>query len=234
MRMIGRSAALALVLTVTAPAFAQNDATTPPAPVNPAPAPTIAAVPPAPPPVPAAAPAPKPAVVHVSLQTSAGPILLELEKERAPITTGNFLRYVDQKRFDGTTFYRAVKVQPGYGLIQAGTRNDPKRTLPGIAHEPTGKTGLSHVDGAISMARNAPGTAAGDFFIVVGTIPSMDADPAKPGDNLGFAVFGHVVEGMDLLRRTLDAPTSPTAGGAAMKGQILVSPIKILSARRVP
>ena len=222
--MIGRSAALALVLAVAAPAFAQSDATAPPATASPAPA-TPAVTPPA---------TPAPAVVHVSLQTSAGPILLALEKERAPITTANFLRYVDQKRFDGTAFYRAVKVQPGYGLVQAGTRNDPKRTLPGIAHEPTGRTGLSHIDGAISMARNAPGTAAGDFFIVVGTIPSMDSDPGKPGDNLGFAVFGHVVEGMDLLRRMLDAPTSPTAGGAAMKGQILVAPIRILSARRVP
>ncbi|HEY0270179.1 MAG TPA: peptidylprolyl isomerase [Sphingomonas sp.] len=209
--MIRRFAPLALLLAAATPAFAQNDA---------------------PPPV--AVPTPKYAVVHVSLQTSAGPILLELEKDRAPVTTANFLRYVDQKRLDGTTFYRAVKVAPGYGLVQGGTRNDPRRTLPGVAHEPTGKTGLSHVDGAISMARNAPGSAAGDFFIVVGNIPSMDADPSKPGDNLGFAVFGHVMQGMDLIRQTLDAPTSPTAGGAAMKGQILATPISIVSARRVP
>jgi peptidyl-prolyl cis-trans isomerase A (cyclophilin A) len=216
-----RFAPLALLLLAASPALAQNDAAAPPSP------PLVAS--------PAALPpAPKPAVVHVSLQTSAGPILLELEKERAPITTANFLRYVDQKRFDGTTFYRAVKVQAGYGLLQGGARNDPKRVLPAIAHEPTSKTGLSHVDGAISMARNAPGTASGDFFIVIGGFPSMDADPSQPGDNQGFAVFGHVVNGMNLVRQTLEAPTSPTAGEGAMKGQMLIAPVKILTARRVP
>ena len=183
-------------------------------------------------PAPAPAPAPKPVTVRVSLQTSEGPIVLELEKERAPITTANFLRYVDQKRLDGASFYRAAKVAEGYGLIQGGLRNDPKRLFPPIAHEPTTKTGLTHVDGAISMARAAPGTASGDFFITIGAIPSMDADPAQPGDNQGFAVFGRVVEGMDIVRRILDAPTSPTEGEGAMKGQILATPIKIVTARR--
>ena len=180
------------------------------------------------------APAPKLATVLVTLQTSEGPIVLKLEKERAPITTANFLRYVDQKRFDGANFYRAAKVTDGYGLIQGGLRNDPKRLFPPIAHEPTSKTGLTHVDGAISMARAAPGTASGDFFITIGAIPSMDADPAQAGDNQGFAVFGHVVEGMDIVRRILEAPTSPTEGEGAMKGQMLTAPIKILTARRAP
>lgn len=190
--------------------------------------------PPAAPPPPPVAAAPRPAVVHVSLVTSEGPILFELEKERAPITTANFLKYVDQKRLDGVTIYRAVNVAPGFGLIQGGVRNDPKRVLPNIAHEPTTKTGLSHVDGAISMPRAAPGTASGDFFITVGDLTSMDADPTKPGDNQGFAVFGHVAEGMDVVRKILAAPTSPTAGPAAMKGQMLLVPVKIVSARRVP
>lgn len=181
---------------------------------------------------PAPAPAPQPVTVRVGLQTSEGPIVLELEKERAPITTANFLRYVDQKRLDGTTFYRAAKVADGYGLIQGGLRNDPKRLFPTIAHEPTTKTGLSHVDGAISMARAAPGTASGDFFITIGAIPSMDADPTQPGDNQGFAVFGRVVEGMEIVRRILDAPTSPTEGEGAMTGQILAAPIRIVTARR--
>lgn len=176
--------------------------------------------------------APPPATVRVSLQTSEGAIILELEKVRAPITTANFLRYVDQKRLDGAAFYRAAKVAEGYGLIQGGLRNDPKRLFPPIAHEPTSKTGLSHVDGAISMARATPGTASGDFFITVGAIPSMDADPAQPGDNQGFAVFGRVVEGMEIVRRILDAPTSPTEGEGAMKGQMLGAPIKIIAARR--
>lgn len=200
-------------------------------------APPLAAQPPAvqPPAVqpPAASPAPAD-LVQVTLTTDRGPITLALDRGHAPVTTANFLKYVDQKRLDGTVFYRVVKVQAGYGLVQGGTRNDPKRTLPPIAHEPTSTTGLGHTDGAIAMARAAPGTASGDFFIVVGGFPSMDAHPDQPGDNLGFAVFGHVVQGMELVRGLLDAPTSPTAGGADMKGQMLATPVKILSARRAP
>ncbi|MGJ3626023.1 peptidylprolyl isomerase [Sphingomonas sp. MMS24-JH45] len=104
-----------------------------------------------------------------------GRLIIAVETERAPVTAANFLKYVDQKRLDGIAFYRAMNLAPGYGLVQFGTRNDPKRTLPGIAHEPTSKTGLSHVDGAISMAMAKPGTAAGDFFVVIGDIKSMDA-----------------------------------------------------------
>jgi peptidyl-prolyl cis-trans isomerase A (cyclophilin A) len=186
------------------------------------------------PPAPAAPTAPKPATVRVSLETGEGVIVLELEKERAPITTANFLRYLDQKRLDGATFYRATIVAPGYGLIQGGARNNPKRALPPIAHEPTTKTGLSHVDGTISMARGAPGTASGDFFITVGTMPSLDADPKQPGDNQGFAAFGHVVEGMDVVRKILGDPTSPTEGEGVMKGQMLSPQVKIVAAKRVP
>ncbi len=192
-----------------------------------APAQTVA------PPQPAPAPPPRYATVRVALKTSEGAIVLELEKQRAPISTANFLRYVDQKRFDGIAFYRACKVGPGYGLVQGGVRGDPKRALAQIAHEPTTRTGLAHVDGAISFARNAPGTASGDFFISVGAIPSMDADSKQPGDNLGFAVFGRVVEGMDIVRRILDAPTSPTAGEGAMKGQMLLAPVRIVTAQRL-
>jgi peptidyl-prolyl cis-trans isomerase A (cyclophilin A) len=172
-----------------------------------------------------------PATVRVVLKTGEGSITLELEKERAPLTTANFLRYVDSKRLDGIDFYRAMRVAPDYGLIQAGVR-DPRRLFPPIAHEATTQTGLSHVEGAISMARTAPGTAAADFFITVGAMPAMDADPRQQGDNLGFAVFGRVVEGMDVVRRILAAPTSPTEGEGVMKGQMLSPRIPILSARR--
>ena len=188
-----------------------------------APAPTIPA---------ATVESPRPATTRVSLQTSEGQITLELETERAPVTSANFLRYVDQKRFDGITFYRASKVAPGYGLIQGGARNDPRRALPPIAHEPTSQTGLSHIDGAISMARNAPGSASGDFFITIGAMPSMDADPKQPGDNLGFAVFGRVVEGMDVVHLILEAPISPTEGEGVMRGQMLAAPVRIVAARR--
>jgi len=182
----------------------------------------------------AQAPAAQPGIVDVTLQTSEGPIVLALDAAHAPITTANFLAYVDQKRLDGTSFYRATKVAPGYGLIQGGIDNDPRRALPPIAHEPTTKTGLSHTDGAISMARNAPGTATGDFFITIGDIPSMDAHPDQPGDNQGFAVFGHVVSGMEIVRHILDEPTSPTAGEGVMKGQMLAQPVRIVTARRTP
>jgi len=178
---------------------------------------------------------PKPATVRVSLLTSEGPILIELEKERAPITTANFLHYVDTKHFDGMTFYRAVKVPnaPELGLVQGGVHFDPRRMFPPIAHEPTSKTGILHTDGTISMARNAPGTAKGDFFITVGPMAYMNADPQAQGDNVGYAAFGHVVEGMDVVRRMLNAPISPTAGEGPLKGQMLAAPVKIISARRV-
>lgn len=178
--------------------------------------------------------APRPKTVRVVLETSEGPITLELEAERAPATTANFLRYVDQKRLNGTSFYRATKVGPAFGLIQGGVRNEPKRLLPPVVHEPTSKTGLSHIDGAISMARHAPGTATADIFITVGALPSMDANPTQAGDNLGFAVFGRVVDGMETVRRILGAPTSPTEGHGVMKGQMLATPVRIVIARRAP
>ncbi|MEG3165988.1 peptidylprolyl isomerase [Sphingomonas sp. PB2P19] len=185
----------------------------------------VASPPPAVPAVPADA-------VRVVLTTSEGPIVFALDKDHAPKTTANFLRYVDQKRLDGVTFYRAMKLAGGTGLIQGGINGDPKRALPPVAHEPTTVTGLTHDDATISLARFAPGTATADFFITVGAIPYLDADPKRPGDNTGFAAFGHVVEGMDVVRRILEAPTSPTAGSGAMKGQMIAAPVRILTVRR--
>jgi len=186
--------------------------------------------------VPDAPPVPAPRTVTVRLHTEAGDIDIALEVERAPITAGNFLRYVDQKRLDGTSFYRAVgdREALSYGFIQGGAQNDPRRILPPIAHEPTSKTGLTHGDGTISMARYAPGSATADFFITLGDMKSMDANPALPGDNAGFAAFGHVVAGMDVVKAILAAPLSPTLGEGVMKGQMLAPQIKILTARRVP
>ena len=174
--------------------------------------------------------------VRVKLETAEGPVVLELYPDKAPVTAGNFLRYVDEKRFDGATFYRASKVPnaPEFGLVQGGVQNDPARVLKPIAHEPTTKTGLSHTDGAISMGRTSPGTATSDFFICVGDMTYMDADPKQPGDNLGFATFGRVVEGMDTVKKILAAPTSPTAGEGVMKGEMLAKPVKIVTARRIP
>jgi len=179
------------------------------------------------------APAAPPADVRVALDTSAGRILIAVHVARAPVTAANFLHYVDQKRLDGTSFYRSVG-SADYGFVQGGAQNDPRRLLPPIKHEPTSQTGLTHDDGALSMARYAPGSATGDFFIVLGKMPGMDAHPEAPGDNQGFAVFAHVVEGMDVVKAILAAPKSPTAGEGVMKGQMLEQPVKILTARRIP
>ena len=177
------------------------------------------------------APAGKPATVRVALETSEGRFVLELEREKAPITVGNFLRYVDQKRLDGTVFYRTVRVAPNFGFVQFGVQNAPKRVLPPIRHEPTTQTGIKHLDGTISTARLAPGSARGDFTIMLGDQPSMDADPTKPGDNLGYAAFGRVVEGMDVIRKINEAPTAP---GGTFKGEMLAKPVRIVTARRLP
>lgn len=181
-----------------------------------------------------AARAPAPATARVALATQAGEIVIEVETQRAPVTSANFLRYVDERRLDGTEFYRAMKLGEGSGLVQGGVR-DPRRLLPPIAHEPTSETGLSHTDGAVSLARTAPGTATVDFFIIVGDqMVGLDAGPHADGDLLGFAAFGRVVEGMETVRRILDAPTSPTEGEGALRGQMLEPRIRIVTARRVP
>lgn len=183
---------------------------------------------------PAAPPAPASQDVRVALDTSAGQIIVAVHADKASVTAANFLKYVDQKRFDGTAFYRGVGAAD-YGFVQGGAQNDPKRILPPIRHEPTTLTGLTHDDGALSMARYAPGSATGDFFIVLGKMPGMDAQPQQAtGDNQGFAVFAHVVEGMDVVKAILAAPKSPTAGEGVMKGQMLEAPIRIVTARRIP
>lgn len=175
----------------------------------------------------AAAPLPR-----VHLETSAGRIVIEVEIEKAPITAANFLKYVDEHRFDGTTFYRAMEASPGRGLVQGGTNNDPARILPPIAHEPTTTTGLSHVDGAVAMARYDPGTATGDFFVSVGATPSYDAGRSFSIDAYGFAVFGRVVQGMEVIRAILVAPKSATEGEGFMRGQMLEPRITISQAWR--
>ena len=190
----------------------------------------------APPPPAPAVPAPPTKVyktVPVVLTTSMGPITIALEVERAPLTAGNFLKYVDQKRLDGTVFYRAFTFAPDFpnvGMIQGGTQNDPKRILKPVAHEPTTLTGLTHDDGAVSLAQGAPGTATADFFIIIGEMKGLDA---KPGE-AGFAVLGHVTQGMDIVKQIAAAPRSPTKGEGAMKGQMLEPTVRILTARRAP
>ncbi len=185
----------------------------------------------------AAAPQPVPDRARVRLTTAQGDIDLELDGRRAPVTTANFLAYVDQQRFDGITFYRAARTpgMTGRGFIQGGIRRDYRRMLNPIRHEPTSETGLRHVNGTISMARTTPGSAMGDFFIIAGDMPAMDSGGhSESGDNEGYAAFGRVVGGMDVVRRILAAPTVPNAGRGAMRGQMLTDQVTITSARRLP
>jgi len=192
--------------------------------------------------VPATAPVPSVAAPSVVAQTAAAPlrvvlhleigdIVIALDAEHAPLTTANFLRYVDQKRYDGARFYRALKVDEAgqYGLLQGGLRGGRIQEFKPIAHESPAQTGLHHVDGAVSMARNAPGTATSEFFIVVGDLPSLDGGEGDPG----YAAFGHVESGMPLVHDLLGLPRSPDVGDGTMAGQMLAHPVRILSARRV-
>lgn len=178
------------------------------------------------------APAPVPDIARVRIETELGAIVVELDGRRAPLSTGNFLSYADQGRFDGTSFYRAARTRGSErrGFIQGGIRRAPRRLLPPIAHEPTSATGLRHVEGAISMAKAEGGAGAmGDFFITTAAMPSMDARAGEPG----YAVFGRVVEGMDVVRRILAAETVQGAGRGAMRGQMLAAPVTIRSVRRI-
>lgn len=198
---------LLLALLLAGPATAQ--------PAPPAPAPATA---------PAATAAPQANLVKVALDTAQGRIVLALDPVHAPATTANFLRYVDAKRFDGITFYRALPYGPGNGLIQAGITSDARLLYPPVKHEPPSITGLKMDVGAIALANVGPGTARSDFFILAGPITTF-------GD--AFAVFGHVVEGMDVVKAILASPVSPTKGIASMKGQMLEPAVTIRTARRI-
>ena len=178
---------------------------------------------------------PGPGDVVVSLETSLGVIVIALKMRQAPLTTANFLRYVDEKRYDGATFWRSAKA-PGsvdYGLIEGGLQGDTGKLLPSIAHEPTTQTGLRHADGTVSLARMAPGTGNSDFFICVGEAPYLDANPSAEGDNQGFAAFGQVVKGMEIVHQILNLPTPGKSVNPVMNGQILDPPAPILRARRL-
>ena len=178
----------------------------------------------------ASAPA-APSPARVVLQTALGEIELEVDAARAPATAANFLRYVDAGHYDGGRFHRTVKPdnQPGQKVrievVQAGV--SPSREKDGfapIALERTTATGLTHADGTLSMARDGPDTATSDFFICIGAQPELDFGGRRNPDGQGFAAFGRVVRGMDLVKRIQAAPAD---------GQALRPPITIRSARRV-
>lgn len=174
---------------------------------------------------------------RVELETDAGAIVVQVHADKAPASAGDFLKYVDEGRYRGGGFYRVVRQDndngaPKIDVIQGGLLDSGD--MPGIPHESTEMTGLRHDDGALSLARNAPGTGgAGAFFISIGDQPALDHGQGRNPDRQGFAVFGHVIRGMDVVRRIHAVPADALGGEDYVKGQILKQPILIRDARRV-
>jgi len=180
--------------------------------------------------------APKGDLVPVAIDTSLGRIVVTLDRGHAPVTTANFLHYVDTHRYDGQNFYRAMHAPDANGadggLIQGGITTDARKLYPPVAHEPTTQTGLHNVAGAISVANRGAGTATSDFFIMISDQLGLDAN-GPGGDATGFAAFGHVTEGMDVVKKIWTAPVSSTKGEGALKGQMLDPQIKIIKVSRL-
>jgi peptidyl-prolyl cis-trans isomerase A (cyclophilin A) len=177
-----------------------------------------------------AAPAPR-----VVIETTMGQIEVEVYPERAPVSAGNFLAYVDKGLWKGASFYRVVRPDndrtPAITVIQGGLMRD-EAPLPPIVHETTARTGLRHTDGVLSWARDKPGTAGSEFFISIGDNPSLDFAGARNPDGQGFATFGRVVRGMAVVR-AIDALRDPRTPSDFMPGQELAHPVAITAVRRV-
>ena len=167
------------------------------------------------------------ALVVVVLTTELGKIELQLDQAHAPLATANFVQYVSDGFFDGGGFFRTVTStnQPldkvKIAVIQATANPERKETGPPIKLERTSVTGLKHQDGTVSMARSAPDTATIDFFICIGDQPELDFGGKRNPDGQGFAAFGKVVSGMDIVRKIHQSKA---------EGQKLTPPIKILKA----
>ena len=172
-----------------------------------------------------------PGFVRVRLETNIGNIVLALNEKRAPKTVANFMIYVDDGRLDNTSFYRAYRRKDNtkLGFVQGGIDTEARRVyFPTVELEPTSKTGLKHLDGTISMARHKePNSGTGNFSIQVGPNPTLDARPGYDG----YAAFGQVVSGMDVIKRILSLDTC--CGRGVMFGQMIKKPVKIIRAVRL-
>ena len=178
--------------------------------------------------------------VRVRAQTELGDIVIEVDQAKAPVTAANFLRYVDAGHYDGGTWHRTVKMdnQPESTIkievIQAGVNPDKaKQGFPPIALERTNVTGILHKDGIVSMARGTPDSATSGWFICINDQPSLDFGGQRNPDGQGFAAFGHVVSGMDVVRKIQAAPSS-TNRTTNTEAQRLTPPIKIIKVARLP
>ncbi len=176
--------------------------------------------------------------VRVALETTAGAIEVEVFPERAPLSACDFLAYVDGGLYERAAFYRVVRTDndrgtPRIEVVQGGLQDETKARPP-IAHETTQMTGLTHVDGALSLARGPVGTgSAAAFFIVIGSQPALDFGGARNTDKQGFAVFGRVVRGMDVVRRIHRLRSDAPTGDAYTTGQLLNEPVAITKATRL-
>jgi peptidyl-prolyl cis-trans isomerase A (cyclophilin A) len=167
---------------------------------------------------------------HVLINTSYGDVIVELMPANAPISVAAFLSYVDSGYYKNGSFYRVlsnenVPKQYNTGLIQGGLFTNNQALLdriPGITHEPTSVTHLLHTNGTISLARTTPGTASTEFFICVGDQTQFDSN--QSADSLGFAAFGKVVEGMDVVRQIQNNPS---------RGEYFTVPIRIENIKRL-
>lgn len=177
--------------------------------------------------------------VRVRVQTELGDIVVEVDQAKAPATAANFLRYVDAGHYDGGTWHRTVKPdnQPEstvkIEVIQAGVHPDKAKSgFPPITLERTSVTGLLHKDGVIAMARGGPDSATSGWFICINDQPSLDFGGQRNPDGQGFAAFGRVVSGMDVVRKIQAAPSSADRKTNA-EAQRLTPPIKVVKAARV-
>lgn len=174
------------------------------------------------------------------IRTEAGDLLVRLADDAAPVTVGNFLAHVDAHGYAGASFYRVVREdnQPDdavrIAVIQGGLGFAAEPPLPPIPHEPTSTTGLAHRDGTISMARREPGTASSEFFVCVGDQPELDFGGRRNPDGQGFAAFGHVEAGMDVVRAIHRGATGEaTDARGRFATQLLAEPVRILSVERL-
>ena len=174
--------------------------------------------------------------VRVTMSTSEGDIGIDLYLDKAPITAGNFLKLIDNGDMDGGSFYRVVTFDndngnPKIEVIQGGL-GDRSEGFDTIDHETTEQTGILHADGVISMARGGVGTASTEFFICIGDQPGLDYGQPRNADMQGFAAFGKVVTGMDVVHRINSLPADAPSESEYTKGQILSAPAVITSVRR--
>ena len=176
-------------------------------------------------------------VERTVLQTDLGDIEIDVYTDKAPLSATDFLYYVDNGLYDGEGFYRAVRPETDprgldMQIIQGGLLN-LERVTPELAHETTQMSGLSHTDGAVSIARDAPGTgSAAYFFISIGENTALDFGGERNPDGQGYAVFGQVVRGMDVVRAIQARETNAKVDDATVQGQFLTNPVIIKKAVR--